>query len=220
MKGFKKMGLMFLAMVIALAGVGAAYAAWTDTLVITGTVNTGSVDIVVEGLSGTEVYKVPDHGTVVRYYMTDEQGVLIHETASVPDPGTLVAWGNISVTGDDELTFEFSNLLSSIDFMVDAKLHYTGSIPAIIEDITWDVTSGGDWINPQIADGNITAALFEWDPETHTFGDSVCEGYQIHECEWLVAVLCIHIPQRDALMGVSGSATITIELIQWNEASD
>jgi len=40
---FGKVSLLFLALVLALAGVGAAFAAWTDTITISGTVETGKL---------------------------------------------------------------------------------------------------------------------------------------------------------------------------------
>lgn len=40
----KKIGLLSLALVLALGGLGIGYAAWTDTLTITGSVSTGSVE--------------------------------------------------------------------------------------------------------------------------------------------------------------------------------
>lgn len=41
----KKIGLICLAVVVALGGLGAAYAMWADTVVVTTTVNTGSVSV-------------------------------------------------------------------------------------------------------------------------------------------------------------------------------
>ena len=40
-----KIGAMFLVSVLALAGIGAGYSMWSETLTIEGTVNTGSVDV-------------------------------------------------------------------------------------------------------------------------------------------------------------------------------
>ena len=76
-----KLGAIFMISIMALAGIGAGYAAWTDVITIKGTVNTGTVDVVIEGLSGTEVYKdLYDDSCDIRYWMTDETGeVLIHE---------------------------------------------------------------------------------------------------------------------------------------------
>lgn len=226
-----KLGAMFLISVLALAGIGAGYAAWTDTITIIGTVNTGTVDIVIEGLSGTEVYKdLDDDSCDIYYYLTDENGVLIHGYWDGPEPidPYLVAWGNATKTGDDEITFELVNLFPSIDFMVDAKLHYVGSIPVKINSVDIQITSltGFAWMNPLINSGDISAAIYRWDPETHTIGESVCVGDQLEYCDYLVVVLCVHIPQDDQLpdafpfdtaMYKSGGVTVTIEFIQWNE---
>ena len=233
MRSFKKMGLLFMVLVIALAGLGVGFAAWTDSITIEGTVNTGTVDIEVVGLSGTEVFKdLADDSCDIRYYLTDEEGVLIHEywdgDGLGPTTPYLVAWGNATKTGDDEITFEFVNLFPSIDFMVDAKLHYVGSIPVKINDVDIQITSltGYAWMTPLINSGDISAALYRWDPATHEIGESVCVGDQLEYCDYLVAVLCVHIPQDDQLpldfpwdtaMNVSGGVKVTIEFIQWNE---
>lgn len=52
-----KMGIIFVVAVLGLAGIGASYAGFTDTITITGTVNTGTVDLQVVKFSGTWVYK-------------------------------------------------------------------------------------------------------------------------------------------------------------------
>ena len=52
-----KIGAIFLMSVITLAGVGAGYAAWTDTVFINGYITTGSVDLNIVGYSGTWVWK-------------------------------------------------------------------------------------------------------------------------------------------------------------------
>jgi hypothetical protein len=54
----RKIGFIILALVLALGSIGIGYAAWTDEIVVTGTVNTGDVDINVEGYSWTLVYKI------------------------------------------------------------------------------------------------------------------------------------------------------------------
>jgi len=55
-----KIGIMFIVAVLALAGIGASYAGFTDTITITGTATTGSVDVVIEKLSGTWVWKITE----------------------------------------------------------------------------------------------------------------------------------------------------------------
>lgn len=153
MKGFKKMGLMFLALVIALAGIGGAYAAWTDTLTISGTVNTGTVDIDLVKVSGTWVFKVVDNPDY-----PDEVAVIHHDT-NVPFPqplngdGTLselIAYANPTIDGGrnvegdhlsetaNVVTVTWDHLFPSVWFMVDILWHYDGSVPAKVNTITWD----------------------------------------------------------------------------------
>ena len=224
MKGFKKMGLMFMAMVIALVGVGVGYAAWTDTITISGTVNTGDVDLVIEYLSTTEVWKDLDtDGNVTVSYIKDaDTGAIVRQDGVVPQPGLLVAYGNttaVDVDGDT-ITFEFDNLFPSIDFWVDAKLHYAGSIPVKINDISWQ--SSDTWINHLISGGDIELVIKEWDPQSHRVGDVLVEGDQLHYCDWIWVGVRVHIPQEahgstTLLQDRDGSFTVTLEVVQWNE---
>jgi len=55
----KKIGLIAIAIVLALGALGIGYAAWTDVITITGSVNTGSVNLDITGVSSTFDYKVP-----------------------------------------------------------------------------------------------------------------------------------------------------------------
>ena len=106
MKGFKKMGLMFLALVIALGGVGAAFAAWTDTLTITGTVNTGNVDLEIKYLSATYVYKdmaLDSHANVTVSIVTDAATGATHSVEGTrPANYLLVAYGNATADIDGD----------------------------------------------------------------------------------------------------------------------
>ena len=54
----KKIGLLCLALVLALGTLGVGYAMWSDTITITGTVNTGSVDLDIMKCSNTWVWKL------------------------------------------------------------------------------------------------------------------------------------------------------------------
>jgi predicted ribosomally synthesized peptide with SipW-like signal peptide len=51
--GKDKIGAMFVIAMLSLAGIGIAYAGWTDTIQITGTISTGSVDWDIIEYSGT-----------------------------------------------------------------------------------------------------------------------------------------------------------------------
>jgi len=66
----KKIGLLILSLVFALGAVGVGYAMWSDTVWIDGGVNTGCVDIEVDSVSGTWVYKVLATGEIL--YSSEE----------------------------------------------------------------------------------------------------------------------------------------------------
>jgi hypothetical protein len=214
----KKLGLLFMVLVIALAGLGAAYAAWLDEIVIRGTVETGDVDIEVVKLSDMEVYKDLDtDDMVIVSYVKYGNGTVVHEFGDIPANPYLVAWTDTTNPRDDVIEFEMVNLFPCIDFEVDAWLHYTGSIPAKINAINWEVLAGGNWINPLIASGDIMAIAREWDPATHTIGAVVEAGYQLHYCDWIYLKLKVHIPQDEFYMDKSGRMRATLEVVQWNE---
>ncbi len=142
--GLKKIGLLALALVIALGSLGVAYAAWNDKVYLNTTVQTGTVDADICGVSSTFVYKVPNapdigYGpeTVVDYYYGENE---YHPPAN----STLVAQAttvNTSVWKDpvthqvvdiDSATMKFEGVFPGIDFLTDMELDYLGTIPAKI----------------------------------------------------------------------------------------
>ena len=219
-----KLGALFLVSLMALAGVGAGYAAWTDTITIDGTVNTGKVDVVIEKLSSTYVWKIIDtHGEYYWHGWNDDY-------LGDPDPGNsiLVAsavaeYDDSDPTGDS-IIVTANNLFPCTWFMVDFLIHYEG-IPARLS-VDYD---GDGWICDLFDDGYAGFAAYEWDPITQGYvGNPMnLEGYQIHNCEWIYAKLWIHLPQywpdgtpTDDLMDLDGSFYFDIDAIQWNEYVD
>ena len=55
---YNKIGTIFLASIFALAGLGVSFAGLSDVLYVYGTVNTATVELVVEDYSGTIVWKI------------------------------------------------------------------------------------------------------------------------------------------------------------------
>jgi len=219
----KKIGLLSLALVLALGALGVGYAAWTDQITIEGTVNTGSVEISVEALSGTEVYKVPEHDIVVRYYGTDTTGGHIWESVTQPAVGELIASATTSYSepdGDKTITVTFDNLFPSIDFMADVLLHYTGSVPAIV-DIELTSAEPGEGVDPEAWAKLVNSAEFvavRWDAKNHeSIGEPLTEPIQLHNCDYVKIFLVVHLDQDPDLMNLNGSFTAEITAIQWNE---
>jgi predicted ribosomally synthesized peptide with SipW-like signal peptide len=203
----KKIGLLALALIMALGALGIGYAAWTDTINITGTVHTGSLNIDVTGYSGTWVYKVP--GDTAHHEIWIYRG-----NAAIPfspPAGSFeVAHAVALPDGEDAIKVEFVNLFPDIDFIADATLTYTGTVPAKINKITWDF---GDqaWIGQGIRDGWIYATARD------AQGQVVLEGFQMHQGATVYLELHITVPEVAALMSQSGSFSAIIEIVQWNE---
>ena len=111
----KKILLLSLALVMALGTLGVGYAAWTDRVTIGGTVNTGTLDVVVEYLSYMEVWKdlTTEQAVAVYYAIDADTGAIVGQQGTVPDPGVLVANTTADLVGtadDDAVSFSFNNL--------------------------------------------------------------------------------------------------------------
>jgi len=193
----KRIALISLALVLALGTLGLGYAAWTDTIFIGGTVQTGSLDLVVEDMSGTDLYKLED-GSLYR----------VHWYEVRPDPpagSVLIAHAIAEKTADDEVTVTFDNLFPCIDFIADFEYHCAGSVPVHVK-------------YTQV----ITGIPESWVTVTRGwpgYQDSVpiVDGYQLHHCDMDAIYILIHVPQEDTAMNVTGTIAITLEAIQFNE---
>jgi hypothetical protein len=137
-------------------------------------------------------------------------------TPSPPSNGLLVASATAEMTDDDEVTVTFDNLLPCEWFYVDLLLHYEGSIPAKVS--IAEISSEDEWLLYLWSIGEIYVLGYESD-EYGTYGELIeCPiGMQLHECDYILIELWVHIPQSDDYMNLSGEFTGTIEVIQWNE---
>ena len=141
-----KIGVAFMVSVLALAGIGLTYAGWTDTILVSGTVQNGDVDIDVVAYSGTWIWKtVSDHGLIRHHEFSVEPDYHVDPTGWTGDDlyengGDYMlvssAWaetGNDPIDPDhDTVCCVFDNLFPCQDFTIDFVLHYDGSIPAQI----------------------------------------------------------------------------------------
>jgi len=229
--GLKRIGLLALALVLALGSLGVAYAAWTDSVYIDGTVNTGTLDIDVSDCSSTFVYKVPPDGIVVNYdFGSDDQhapanGELIASAVTTFDNGP---------TDPDTATITFSGLFPDIDFKADFQLEYFGTIPAKISiaeispSRTQDAILAELWELGKYGDATKGYAPHEYgawvEGELYPFsgGPSVQIedpiGLQLHQFDMVHITLHVLLPEEDAYQNLSGlQFTGLITVIQWNE---
>jgi len=137
------MGALFLVSVLALAGIGVAYAGFTDTITVYGSVETATVDINVvdTAYSGTDVYKVWGDGAVPAGEIYEWHG-FIGQRPTLADIEQMFSGCNVELVAsawaapgdeDDQVKMTWDNIFPCIDFTVDFILHYEGSIPAKID---------------------------------------------------------------------------------------
>lgn len=202
---------------MALAGIGAGYASWTDSITIDGIVRTGTVDLVIERFSGTWVWKVFDgleppanEIHIFRGFVdekpTDADLEVMFPESTIELISSAVAEQTVDdITGlvvDDAVTMTFDNLFPCIDFTADVLFHYVGSIPVKVNDLllTSDLPPGID----------ITKEMFLID------GTLVETGIQLHNCQRIKLVITVHVQQKNELMLESGTITCRLGVIQWN----
>lgn len=203
----KKIGLLCLALVLALGALGVGYAMWWDEVTIEGTVNTGNVEISIEGLSETYVYKnVTSREIVMSTVPLAGADLLLIASATAEDVS--------QAGGPKKVQMTFDNIFpTSEPIAADVLLHYTGSVPAHVVLLEDDV-------DPSIADYLVQT----WYTQNATgqFVPTDIDGIQLHYCDlvWLVVYLDPDLLQengRDA-QGISGNFTKTVIVHQWNEA--
>lgn len=218
-----KIGAMFLVSIIALAGIGAGYAAWTDTIYIQGTVNTGSVEWHFTEYSGTWVYKVPEG--VPGADDPDGEIAVRHYTYPAGWNGPLMVNGWIPVAharayqGEDDhhAIVEFVNIFPCIDFEADATITYTGSVPGKINNILFD-DSWGDTADEIAIDQYTTLTVTICDEQgSEVYTGGYYEGIQLHQGYTIHIVMTIHLVQDNNLMNLHGSFALSAQIVQWNE---
>ncbi len=222
MRSFKKVGIMFLALVFVLGGIGGAFAAWTDSISIEGTVETGSVGLSVEDYSGTAAWKVSDEEneiTTTGLIKENEEWVFeVPDNRIIDEPiGTALARAGGAEEAD--VVFEFDNLFPCVDWCANFVIHNSGSIPV---KLFADIDTNDEWLKDLWDRGYVTVSA-TWiasdDPEKVDQAVDITAPVQVHPCEQIMVVLCIYIPQ-ELEMDLEGSFSAWIGAIQWNKAAD
>jgi hypothetical protein len=203
----KRIGLLALALVLALGTLGVGYAAWTDTINISGTVNTGSVDLNVVSYSGTWIYKDLDNDALVLYHWK-------------LSPEQMASWNKILVAyaeatagaTDDSVVVTIDNAFPCQELTADFVIKYAGTIPVKVDAEITGTTGDALLLAPY------TVVKFYWyNCVTHVIGAEITDVVQMHENDCVYCVMSLHLPQDNALMNLSGTFTAEINAVQWNE---
>jgi len=215
-----------LVLVLALGALGIGYAAWTDTITIDGTVNTGTVDVVVIDYSGTYVWKISDSPYIYvdSGWMTEIGTPPANAVDAFPNPpydtppGTAdvdpvsIATAAEGAGGDDTIKVDFVNLFPCQYVTADFLLHYAGSIPVKVTVSEINL--------PELTGVTATLEYYKSDVTGAKLGEPLDIALmQLHYCDYILVVITIHVEQDEtgANMGQTGSIDGTITVKQWNE---
>jgi predicted ribosomally synthesized peptide with SipW-like signal peptide len=190
----KKIGLLCLALVLALGALGVGYASWHDVITVDGTVNTGTLDLSVDNYTGTWVYKDVEAGTCIE--STEELDLTQYTDYML----VAYAYAEQDPSGTDhDVLVTFHNLFPCVYFTADFDVHFTGTVPA----------------NLTVQNLTVTGADPSWVAIT-----GFPEGQQVDEDTTFHVAITIHVPQpangQDG-QGLDGEISGQIVATQWNE---
>jgi hypothetical protein len=239
----KKIGLIVLALVLALGTVGVGYAMWQDTIYIDGNVETGSLDINVVYTSGSVIYKIVDTGGIRSYYeVMDLKGNIVHTVGTEPDgsPNNLVvATGTAQVVGDDMVQMTFTGAFPTLyqggatGLYADLIAHYDGTIPAHTTYVFFSEDAKTQWLWD-----NGFIDLYVFRTEVTVDGDGMIDytvnstisprvQFQMENCDYIKMNVYVSLPQPDEMgdsgytqedfMSITLGFQIRVHATQWNE---
>ncbi|MDH4291732.1 MAG: hypothetical protein OEV56_03900 [Dehalococcoidia bacterium] len=214
----KKIGLICLALVLALGTLGAAFAAWTDTVVIGQTVNTGTLQ--------AGVFAVQRH--------TEEKDICTVDVTNLGFkfvmPVVAVPLGALFEPGPyefyDSATIDIGNFYPSIYILEDFVIGVGGTVPVRLIVTPTIVDLEGVYANMDLswviwkvsADGVIESLAEGWGAAIGEFDMIVTalQGVQLHGGDVLIIYLDKHL-QQTAPQGATASLSLSVKAIQYNE---
>jgi len=231
-----KIGIIFVATVLSLTGIGISFAGFTDVINIYGEVSTATVDFVIKEYSCTYVWKIYNIEENIEEFehfsVNTEKEIAIYQGPCIDlDQFEItvfqgkcdyerVAWAEAKPGDqDNEVDIEYSGLFPCIDFIGDVVIHYEGSIPGKMQwpEIVWE--SGDDLSE------HVTIKTYKYTKQNDVYvkGDEIPQGdypYQLHYCDHVGWDVVINLPQINTLQEKSGEFSFVIHVIQWNECSE
>jgi len=200
----KKVGLLVLALVIALGGLGVGYAMWSDTINIQGSVNTAEVCI---GFTSASSFDDCDSNTK-DYTVKPGEDCKWAITRATKDVGCTTA-----VISPDGKTVTVTLYNAYPGYLADVEIHIDncGDIPVRIQDFV--ITPVGDY--------TISATDCDWvtsgpsELAVKWYGGLI--GEQLHPDEEGVSGSFLVLVDQSAVQDTIYEFTVEITGVQWNE---
>jgi len=210
----KRVGILALALVLALGVLGVGYAMWDETLAVEGIVHTGEVSAVWteafsndDGLVSNPAKDADDGGLDPRDYWVAN---------GTPRYDKDAAMCIVEGSGTQEMRVTLANAYPSYHPTVIFSIDNTGTIPVKLQAMEYSVDDGTTW-NSWNGTIKITVKLFGLKvviSVLHCLGVHV--GDQIEPGGSAQGQLAMHIEQESE-EGASGSFRVRFNLVQWNE---
>jgi len=213
----KKVGLLIIALVVALGGLGVGYAMWSDTINVVGSVETG--DVCIQWLT------YDDSDMCIGTEGDRPVGTVVPGADPKFPVGNDRYWDkNVACTEiayyEDELgNIDYNTLIITVynaypGYYADWELEWVncGTIPvriqrAYLTPLNFTIASNTDWTNPQ-ADGEI---WIDW-----VISDDTLQGVQLEPGEDGASSFKLLIMQT-AEQNATYQFTLTIDAVQWDE---
>jgi hypothetical protein len=211
-KNMKKIGLISLALVLAMGALGTGYAMWSDTITITGTVNTADVCLEFNADQTSEVLPQSclDVGKIADFNYTSwvENDIFTTSYSCPPGyhfEGVIAApeCKNVGLVTIEEVDEDKDNHIEELKITIDhaypyylavitIHVHNCGTIPLIVQKpiLSQDEPLMIEWLN------NV--------------------GDQIHPCQTFEMSFRVGVPQS-AAQNASYTFSISLTGVQWNE---
>ena len=193
----RKAIMMFAALMFALTASGVAYACWSQTIYIKGTVNTGELCV------GWEKAWTDDNNNNIDPGKDKDVGC-----SEVELQGQKGLHGENPVYENLVITIE--NVYPCYETTVTAVIANCGGIPVVVSDCDFVVTSDPDNLEP----------FLDVDCEIVDYPENFYPDYQIDPCETVTVACHLHVLQDVDNRVCPMNATLTFEgyvtFVQWN----
>ncbi len=211
--GLGRIGVLFVVTVIALSGIGGAFAAWTDQVTVSGTTETGKLEwqwrsptpVIADEIPPPPYYPVPDY--LADWNCSDGFGEVWRSDKNV-------AWASGEVLPDGKtVQLEFKNVYPCHWNSVSLYATNTGTIPLKFERVIINGQSFESAPLPIVEldlDGDGKADIEIWWKEG--LGEQIHPGEDGYEWSFWFHVF------QDAPQNATLSFTITLEAVQWSKS--
>ena len=222
-KKINKIATVFIVSIFALSGLGTAYAMWSDTVTIHGTIETGTVEWeFAYPITVTDLFcPLPYYPTPTPDWNCDPD---LGFNGPYPQPylsDKNVGCGEAFLIDSHTIEFNIYNVYPGYYNHLDFWVHGLGTIPIKIDSVVFTDASGNQIGYLKGAPGSVTLMIAELDLNGDTYPDAQVEwgdnwGAQLHHCDKadISFGICFlqPLPQDEII-----TLYIHLRAVQWNE---